>query len=104
MLIWEGRAPAMNGSFTSMRKCQLTERDCRELLSAISNWVGKLALYGAIAMRIDRGAKNYFYRCRQQCALLVSIPSKSSAMSSAYIFISSKNWGGVLALTNCSNP
>jgi putative ABC transport system permease protein len=33
MFIWGGRAPAMNGSFTSMRWYRLTERDYRDILT-----------------------------------------------------------------------
>jgi putative ABC transport system permease protein len=37
MFIWGGRAPAMNGSFTSMRSYFLTDKDYRDLLTECPN-------------------------------------------------------------------
>ncbi len=62
MFIWGGRAPAVNGSFTSMRQYFLTDRDYRDILAECPD----VAAAAPIIQRSDIRAVSDFYQSSGQ--------------------------------------
>jgi putative ABC transport system permease protein len=83
MFIWSGRAPAMEGSFTSLRQYYLTERDYNDILRECHS-------VGAAAPAISRGdirAVSDFYQASGQ---IIGVPAKFNQIR--YLPIKEGRW------------
>jgi putative ABC transport system permease protein len=83
MFIWSGRAPAMEGSFTSLRQYYLTERDYNDILRECHS-------VGAVAPAISRSdirAVSDFYQASGQ---IIGVPAKFNQIR--YLPINEGRW------------
>src|SRR6202041_488898 len=68
MFIWSGRAPAMQGSFTSLRQYYLTDRDYQDILRECKS-------VGAAAPVVSRGGLRAVSRFYQASGQVIGVPA-----------------------------
>jgi putative ABC transport system permease protein len=83
MFIWGGRAPAVNGSFTSMRQYYLTYKDYRDILTECPD----VAAAAPVIQRDDIRAVSDFY---QSSGRLMGVPANFNLLR--YLPLSDGRW------------